>query len=170
MTETVAIVIFGAAVRRDGQPSVTLRKRVEAALAFGAARPDAIFVPTGAVGRFGPSEAAVMARMLRQAGVEERRILREETGTDTLSSARACARLLRERGFRGRTFAATSAYHLPRCVALLRLGGLDAHRCPPPRVPAARSFRKRWYWRLREMLALPYDLGLAVLLRAARRF
>ena len=36
---------------------------------------------------------------LRQAGVEERRILREETGTDTLSSARACARLLRERGF-----------------------------------------------------------------------
>jgi uncharacterized SAM-binding protein YcdF (DUF218 family) len=170
MADEIAIVIFGAAVRPDGRPSVTLRKRVEAAALFGAAHPGALFVPTGAVGRHGPSEASVMADLLRRAGVPGDRIVLEEAGTDTLSSARACVLLLRRRGFQGRVFAASSDYHLPRCVALLRIGGLDAHRCPPPRVPAARSFGKRWYWRLREALALPYDIALGLLLRGAGRF
>jgi hypothetical protein len=29
---------------------------------------------------------------------------------------------------------------------------------PPPRVPAARRFRRRWFWRLREVPALPWDV------------
>ena len=164
-----AIVIFGAAVRPDGSPSNTLRRRVEAAAAYGLGQPNVVFVPTGARGRFGPPEADVMAKLLRDLGVSPDRILPEPTGRDTLGSVRAVSRLLRERGHTGPVYAATSAYHLPRCVLLLRLIGLHARACPPPDSPAATSFWRRWYWRLRELPALPFDTALLLALRVVGR-
>ncbi len=163
------IVIFGAAVKRGGVPSAALEQRVRAALGCAARNPGAWFLPTGGVGRHRPSEAAVMARLLRQAGVEPARIVPEENATDTLSSARACARLLRARGHRGRVLVATSTYHLPRCLALLRLAGFDARGCRPFAGPASHRFSVRWFWRLREAVALPYDLAIGVWLRALGR-
>ena len=155
---TPAIIIFGAAVRPDGRASGTLRRRVEAAARFGATLPGALYLPTGAKGRFGEAESAVMAALLRDLGVPEDRILQEPTGTDTLSSALACTRLLREMHHAGPVFVASSGYHLPRCLALLRLAGLPARAVPPPRASA--GWRQRWYWRLREVPALPYDVAL----------
>jgi uncharacterized SAM-binding protein YcdF (DUF218 family) len=66
-------------------------------------------------------------------------------------------------------YACTSAYHLPRCLLLLRLAGIKARACPPPPVPAATSKWLRWYWRLRETPALPYDALLMLVLRLTRR-
>jgi uncharacterized SAM-binding protein YcdF (DUF218 family) len=142
------IVIFGAAVLPGGQPSPTLRARVEAAFRCGglAAR----YVPTGAVGKHGPSEARVMARLLMSFGVPRGQIVLEETGVNTRSSARACAALLA--GQTGPVWIATSGYHLPRCLMLMRMAGVVATACPPP--PAQ---DRRWYWRLRECVALPVD-------------
>jgi uncharacterized SAM-binding protein YcdF (DUF218 family) len=167
--DPAAIIIFGAAVRPSGLPSGALRRRVEAALAFGEALPGTLYVPTGARGRFGEAESAVMAALLVTRGVPRARILEEPTGTDTLSSAIACARLLRARGHRGPVLAASSAYHLPRCLLLLRLAGLKARAVPPPRAPAAAGWRQRWWWRLREVPALPYDALLMLWHRARRR-
>lgn len=154
MSGRAAIVIFGAAVRADGGPSLTLRRRVMAAAAFGATlSPPPLYVPTGGQGRHGPPEAEVMARLLQDLGVPAEDIRQERSGTDTLSSARACAVLLRDHA--GPVHAASSGYHLPRCVMLLRLHGLPARAAPPPE--AAHSLVERWRWRLREGLALPYD-------------
>jgi uncharacterized SAM-binding protein YcdF (DUF218 family) len=171
MTPTsAAIVIFGAAVRPDGSPSNALRRRVEAAVAFGQRLDAPLFVPTGAAGRHGPPEAAVMADLLRRLGVPDARIVCEQTGKGTLSLVRAVARLLEARGHLGPVYAASNAYHLPRCVALLWLAGLPARACPPPAGPASRRWCKRWYWRLREVPALPFDAALAVGLRLIGRF
>ncbi len=179
----VIIVIFGAAVLRSGQPSETLRSRVAAAMACGARWRVPLYLPTGAVGRFGGSEASVMASLLRETGVPSEHIALEETGTDTLSSVRAVVRLLRcqtpapilsrtaGQGGVGAKLppihVATSGYHLPRCLLLLRLAGITAHACPPP--PAAQTFRQRWRWRLREVPAIPYDAALILALRLLRR-
>ncbi len=60
---------------------------------------------------------------------------------------------------------ASSGYHLPRCVMLLRMAGMRAAACPPP---PRRAWV--WYWRLRECAALPYDaivMGLRRLNRSA---
>jgi vancomycin permeability regulator SanA len=169
MTTRPVLVIFGAAVQPNGQPSTTLRRRVEAAFAFGASR-NALYMPTGGVGKYGPAEASVMADVLRGFGVMDSAIVPEVTGTDTLSSVRAVRRLLRASGLLGATiYAVSSAYHLPRCVALLRLAGIAAMPCPPPKFPAAQSLRKRWFWRLREGLALPYDCALVLGLRLGGR-
>jgi uncharacterized SAM-binding protein YcdF (DUF218 family) len=160
------IVIFGAAIRRDGKPSQTLRHRVGAAARFGKQFNRPLFIPTGGKGRFGDAEATVMARLLVEAGFPETAILTEETGTDTLSSVRAVARFVRGQS---PIYACSSAYHLPRCLILLRLAGIAARPCPPPRVPAATSRWLRWYWRLRETPALPYDALLLLWLRATGR-
>ncbi|MCW3476988.1 YdcF family protein [Limobrevibacterium gyesilva] len=162
--ETV-IVIFGAAVRADGTPSTALRRRVLAAQAFGRYQRTPLYVATGGVGRHGPSEALVMARLLRELGVPDEQIVLDETATDTVSSVRAVTRLLRERGYRGPVYAATSAYHMPRCVVLLLLARLDAWAGPAASGPAARGLVKRWYWRLREAAALPADALLMLWLR-----
>ena len=165
----MTILIFGAAVRPDGKPSTTLRRRVEAALAAAQDYPEARFIPTGAVGRHAPSEASVMAALLMKSGVRSERILLEETGFDTLSSVRALARLLRECHAQGRVMVATSPYHQPRCLTLLCLFGIAARPCPFPPRPSSASWARRWYWRLREVPALPYDAALALWSRLTGR-
>lgn len=162
------IVIFGAAVLADGTPSATLRHRVAAAVALGRRLAAPLFVPTGARGRWGEAEARVMARLLIEAGFAAERIVREETGTDTVSSVLAVRRLLRGMAA-APVYACSSAYHLPRCRLLLRLAGVPARACPPPAVPASRRLARRWFWRLREVPALPWDAATVLWLRAAGR-
>jgi uncharacterized SAM-binding protein YcdF (DUF218 family) len=110
-----------------------------------------------------------MAGLLAGFRIGPERIVLEETGTDTLSSVRAVRRLLRGQPRIGRIYAATSAYHLPRCVMLLRLAGVHARPCPPPAFSAALRLRTRWYWRLRECAALPWDAALILALRLTGR-
>ncbi len=165
----MTILIFGAAVHPDGKPSGALRRRVESALAHAQNHPGAVFMPTGGIGRHGPSEASVMAALLRESGVPGNRVLLEETATDTLSSVRAVCRLMREHGLNGPVMVATSAYHMPRCLTLLCLAGMAARPCPPFPTHTAAVFWKRWYWRLREIPALPYDASLILWLRLIRR-
>jgi len=163
------IVIFGAAVRRDGTPSPTLRNRVEAAARLGERFACPLFIPTGGKGRYGAAEAVVMAQLLNQAGFPDSAIMTEETGTDTLSSVLAVRRLVAAIHPAGRIYAATSFYHLPRCLLLLRLAGVRARACQPPPVPASTNRWLRWYWRLRETPALPYDAAIMLLRRATGR-
>jgi uncharacterized SAM-binding protein YcdF (DUF218 family) len=160
------IIIFGAAVRSDGKASQTLRYRVHAAARFGKRFARPLFIPTGGKGRYGEAEATVMARLLTEAGFPDHAVMKEPTGTDTLSSVRAVARLI---AGRSPVYACTSAYHLPRCLVLLRLAGISARACPPPAVPAATGRWQRWYWRLRETPALPYDALLMLWLRVTGR-
>ncbi len=143
-------------MRPDGTPSRALRQRTEAAFACGGV--SAEYLVTGAAGRYGPPEAQIMAELLESYGVPAAQITREETGTDTLSSARVCARLLVGRP--GPVKVATSGYHMPRCRMLLWRCGVATRACPPP--PASRRWRTRWYWRAREVLAIPVDLVLGL--------
>ncbi|MEP7129574.1 MAG: YdcF family protein [Sphingomicrobium sp.] len=120
------IIVFGAAVRANGKPSLVLRRRINRAAAWARAHPDAMIMPTGGTGEHGPAEAAVMKQALVQAGIATRRIVPECEGRDTLESIRLCDRLLRERGDCARVVVRTSRYHQPRCALLFRLLGWTA--------------------------------------------
>lgn len=157
------VIIFGAAVRPDGEPSGAMRLRVAAALETGRRLLDPIYMPTGGQGQFGRPEAEVMADALVEAGVSRESIVVEPTAVNTLGSALACAALLR--GSDRPAYVATSAYHMPRCVILLRLAGVQARPGRMLGVPASQRWSKRWFWRLREVPAVPVD---AVLLLSAR--
>ncbi len=150
------IVIFGAALRRDGSPSGAMRDRVGAAVRFSRrVLPAPIFIVTGGRRRNGPAEAEVMADLLMARGVQPSQIRLEPLSRNTLRSAIAVGRMLR--GELGPVYAATSGYHMIRCVLLLGLTGLDAHRSPPALGPAASNPARRWWWRVRELPAIPVD-------------
>jgi uncharacterized SAM-binding protein YcdF (DUF218 family) len=162
------IVIFGAAVREDGTPSGALRDRVGAAVRFGRrVLPQPIYVVTGGQGRHGRHEAEVMADLLLERGVNPDYIVLEKTGRNTLRSAIAVARILK--GAKGPVYAATSAYHMPRAVLLLGITGLDAHRSPPSIGPASSRIMKRWWWRMREIPAVPIDSAVLLWLRIRKK-
>ena len=158
-------IIFGARVRR-GQPSPTLRQRIEGALAYAGERPDTVFLPTGGVGESGEAEAEVVAKVLREAGIARDRILVESRGRDTLESVRFCDAILRERGDCRAVICCTSSYHQPRCALLLRLAG---HRVIVPPVPSdwGRLKTRAYAFQLaREAVATPYDAMLLLARRA----
>jgi uncharacterized SAM-binding protein YcdF (DUF218 family) len=110
-----------------------------------------------------------MRELLQARAIPAASILLEETGTDTLSSVRAVATMLRLRGIGAPVFAASSLYHLPRCLLLLRLMGVPARPAIPPVVSAGTQWWRRCYWWLREVPALPYDCMLALLSRLRRK-
>jgi vancomycin permeability regulator SanA len=160
------IIIFGAAMRPDGSPSPALARRVAAAARFGAGIADAVFIPTGGQGRFGPPEWQAMAALLAGHGVAADRVRPEPSATDTLDSVLACRAMLA--GHTGVVWAASSRFHLPRCLVLLWLAGLRA-RPVPIEGSTERRWWKRWYWRLREVPATGWDVLLMVWWRVRGR-
>jgi vancomycin permeability regulator SanA len=158
-------VIMGAAVWSGGRASIAMRRRVEVAIANARGLCNTLFLPTGGVGKYTPSEARVMAGLLRQAGIAEESILLDEASHDTLSSVRNCARILHTLPGIGNVVICSDAYHLPRCRWLFYLYGI------PTRAGQVASgyFRRRplcWtYYCLREIAALPLDTVLVLMSR-----
>jgi len=161
------IIVFGAAVRPNGKPSLALRRRIDGAASWAREYPSAMIMPTGGAGTHGPAEAAVMKRALVDAGIPARRIVPECEARDTLESIRLCDRLLRKRGDCDRIVVCTSRYHQPRCVLLFRLLGYSVVSA---KMTTGRGYLRRLtYSRMlaREVLALPFD---AILLLARLPF
>lgn len=163
------IIVFGAAVRANGRPSLALRRRIDRAAALAAEHPRAMIMPTGGTGEHGPAEANVMKRVLVDAGISARRIIVEPCGRDTLESILLCDRLLKQRGDCGRVIVCTSRYHQPRCALLFRLLGWKV--MSPRMASGTGRLRRRTYGRMiaREALALPYDAMLLLMRRPFSR-
>ena len=78
-------------------------------------------------------EAARMARLAAELGVEPGQLLLESRSRNTRENAVHTARLLEERGLK-RVLLVTSARHMPRAAAVFRKAGVDL-------VPAPTDFR-----------------------------
>ncbi|MFC3069540.1 YdcF family protein [Phenylobacterium soli] len=156
-----AIVIFGAAVLRDGRPSPSLARRIGYGHAASEALPDAPILCSGGIGRHGPSEAAVMAERLAGLGVDPGRLVLDEASLDTLQSVVATARFVRARSLAG-CVVCSDRYHLPRIRLMLGALGVATQVGP---VAPGRGGAPLAHWtrmRLRESVAIPYDLGIVL--------
>lgn len=150
------IVVLGAAVRADGEPSQALRRRVQHALELARERPETVLVFTGGLGIYAPPEAEVMARLARAAGIGAERTHLEDRATNTGESARLTARLLRELARdAGAEFdtvtLVTDAYHQRRSRFAFRRMGVRAGSSSPH--GSKRPTSGRW---LREWLGLAW--------------
>lgn len=162
------VLVFGAAVRRNGRPSAALRQRINVAASWAAAHPRSVIIPTGAAGESGPAEARVVKDALVEAGVSPRRIIMELRAQDTLESVKFCHEMIERRGDCDRIVCCTSRYHQPRCALLLKMLGYCVIM---PRVPITKG-RMSWVGlaRLftREFVAVPYDALLLIAGRALK--
>ena len=156
-------VVFGAAVRAGGEPSGTLRRRVDGAFAIGgiAAR----YFVTGGLGEHAPTEAEVMAQLLEAHGVPQQQVVVDTDANDTFSSAQNCAHLIRSHKGCTQVVVCSSRYHMPRCRMLLRRMGVSAVNGSMPTDYPHVSCLKLIYFYLREFAAYPYDLILTFLIQ-----
>jgi uncharacterized SAM-binding protein YcdF (DUF218 family) len=152
-------IIFGAKVV-DGQPSPALRRRVEGAFAQGGTRSHTRYLVTGGGGP--PGEADVMARLLIERGVPDHVIVRERDSTDTLDSARACARLLAGNSDARNVIVCSSRYHIPRCRLLLWQLGIRTQAGDMPSDLEHLGLAEWLFYVVREAVAIPYDAALAL--------
>ncbi|MCX2560369.1 YdcF family protein [Acetobacter farinalis] len=164
------IIIFGAALRADGSPSPALQHRVQAAVQFGAHQTNPLYLVTGGVPRAGHTEAAVMHRLLTDAGVAPEKILVEPAATDTFDSILYCTKILQEQSLEECTLAlATSTYHMPRCLLLMRLAGWRVRAVPFPFPLMGRESLFRTLVRIgHEILASAWDAFLVLRWRIVR--
>ena len=146
-------VVLGTQVLPGGQPSRTLDARVRhAARLYASGRIDRLVV-TGGVGKHPPSEAEVMARILREEGVPDGDVLLEGEAESTWDSARLVAAMAAGEGV-SEVLVVTDPLHCVRTAAAFRRAGLIAWAEP---VYSSPMWRDPWLRRgqfLRESGAL----------------
>ncbi|HET7271194.1 MAG TPA: YdcF family protein [Rubrobacter sp.] len=133
-------VVLGAQVLHGGRPSRTLEARTRHAGELYARDGADLLIPTGGEGEHPPSEAEIMSRILRQMGVPEAAILREDTAKSTWESALRLAEIARNRGV-GEVLVVTDPLHCVRTVASFGRAGLLASAEP---VYSSPMWRKKW--------------------------
>ncbi|MEW6638241.1 MAG: YdcF family protein [Actinomycetota bacterium] len=132
--------ILGAQVLPGGRASKTLRARVRHAARLYAEGRVSLLVPTGGLGEYPPSEAEIMARILREEGVPGEAVLQEDKALNTWDSARYVTRMMRERGVR-EVLVVTDPLHCVRTVAAFEAAGLKARAQP---VYSSPMWRNPW--------------------------
>ena len=158
MSAPPLIVIFGAAIRPDGEPSDALVRRIGYGLEAAHEHPDAPILCSGGVVRPGPSEASIMAERLMRKGVDPGRLILDEASLDTLQNAAAAAAEA-ARGGHPYVIVCSEGYHLPRIRLLLRLHGVESRPGPFRRGPAGAPVHGWVGMSLREGLAIPHNLA-----------
>jgi uncharacterized SAM-binding protein YcdF (DUF218 family) len=148
-------VVLGTQVLSDGRPSRTLEARVRHAARLYKEGKVGLLVPTGGLGDHPPSEAEVMARILREEGVPEDAVLLEDRALNTWDSARLVAGMADKLGVRS-VVVVTDPLHCARAVAAFRKAGLMAWAEP---VYSSPMWRGKWLRRgqlIREIGALAW--------------
>lgn len=143
-----AILVLGASVWKNGQPSPILEERLRAALELYRAGKAPKILVSGDHGQEDYDEVAVMARYLQERGVPPSDIFLDHAGFRTLDS------MYRAREVFGldNVLVVSNPFHVPRAVFLgqragLQVDGVGANYGVPY------SHKTRWRNQVREILA-----------------
>jgi uncharacterized SAM-binding protein YcdF (DUF218 family) len=152
---TRVAVVLGTQVLPGGRPSRTLEARVLRAARLYAEGEACLLIPTGGIGEYPPSEAEVMARILREEGVPEDAVLLEDRALNTRDSALLVGAMADKLGVES-VVVVTDPLHCVRTVAAFERVGLRAWAEP---VYTSPMWRGKWLRRgqlAREMVALAW--------------
>lgn len=120
----VTVVVLGAQVRKNA-PSLMLRQRLDAAVDFLVAHPDAPCVVSGGQGADEMfSEASVMRDYLINKGIDAARIYVEDASTSTMENLRLSRTVIEKNGLPQNVVIATQEFHQYRAACYARRAGL----------------------------------------------
>lgn len=131
--DTQVVVVLGCQVRPDGQPSTTLRGRLDAALEYLNENPETICIVTGGQGTDEViSEAECMSNYLIENGISEDRIIKEDMSSSTKENFMYTREILEERYGEDipAVAAVTSNYHCFRSEIAAKKQGIKAYSIP----------------------------------------
>lgn len=165
--EADAIVVLGAAVRKTGEPSPALRRRVLHAVNLMREGRSRAMLVTGGLGKYIPTEAEVMREIALTEGIPAERIFMEREATSTFESVLFCTRIMRQHGWSS-AIVVSDPYHLFRTMVTFRAFGIRATGSAAEGGKQSNRLWKWGYYYLREAVALPWYL-LLVLVEKIRR-
>ena len=124
------LLVLGARVNPDGQPSAALAARLDTAYDFMQEHPDITAILCGGQGSNEPCpEAEAMHDYMVAKGMDSARLLLEDASSNTIQNIENARALI---GDGHKTAVVTSDYHLARARVLMERGGLDACGIPAP--------------------------------------
>ncbi len=130
-TDYEALIVLGAQVKPDGEPSLQLQWRLEKA-AEAYRQKKVPVVVCGGQGKNEPApEAEVMRDVLISLGVDADMLLTDTTSVSTHSNISNAMALLADRNVT-KVLIVTSDYHLPRALAIAEDDGLTAYGVGAP--------------------------------------
>ncbi|MBN1776748.1 MAG: YdcF family protein [Clostridiales bacterium] len=126
-----AIIVLGAQVQTDGEPSVQLDWRLDKAVEMYNASPCPVVV-CGAQGKDEPRpEAEVMRDLLIGRGMPAGMIYTDPVSTDTYQNIRNAKAIIEQLGL-NRPLIITSDYHLPRAMDIAKAEGFEPQGAASP--------------------------------------
>ena len=146
------ILVLGAQVKGQ-EPSVSLRKRLEAAYEYGIEHPDVTYVLCGGQGSGEDiSEAACMQRYLLEKGIPKEKLLMEDTSTSTWENLVFADRLYHLK--QAKTGIVSNNFHIYRALRLAK----KLEYTQVSGIPAGFYRRMQLHFIVREMFALVKEL------------
>ncbi|WP_332649474.1 YdcF family protein [Lysinibacillus sp. 54212] len=148
-------ILLGAKVKENGEPSLSLRYRLEAAREYLEQHPDVKIIVSGGQGAEEPmSEAEFMFSYLVEAGIAEDRIIREAKSTSTYENILYSKKLLPSEV--SKVTIISSDFHLARAQYLARELELETDVV---QAETPKSVRAKLQIRERAALVKAYILG-----------
>lgn len=124
--EDCTVVVLGCQVSANGEPTVMLRDRIDAAYDYLSAHPESRCVASGGQNNNEPiSEAACIRNTLAARGIHPDRIYLEDRSRSTEENLMFSAELIRKEGLPTRVAIASDNFHQLRAAVWARRGGLD---------------------------------------------
>ena len=125
--EDCTVVVLGCQVSANGEPTVMLRDRIDAAYDYLTAHPESRCVASGGQNDNEPiSEAACIRNTLAARGIDPDRILLEDRSRSTEENLRFTAEIIRQQGLNPRVAIASDNFHQLRASVWARRCGLEA--------------------------------------------
>ena len=124
--EDCTVVVLGCQVSANGEPTVMLRDRIDAAYDYLTAHPESRCVASGGQNDNEPiSEASCIRNTLVARGIHPDRIYLEDRSRSTEENLTFSAELIRKEGLPTRVAIASDNFHQLRAAVWARRGGLD---------------------------------------------
>lgn len=154
------IIILGAGVRPNGEPSPMLQERIDKGIeAYHILQVSPVLMSGDSLGRY-YQETRVMTQKAREAGLPEEDILEDRYGLSTYDSIWRLKEI-----FAGKkVLIITQSYHLIRSIYLAQSLGIEAYGLDAQKV----RYSGQFYRDIREVLARVKDFGLGFLRPPAR--
>ncbi len=126
--EDATVVVLGCQVRASGNPSKTLRQRLDCAYEYLLENKDAVCIVSGGKGPDEPvAEAEAMYDYLVEKGIAPERIYKEANSHNTNENMEYTAKIIEEEGFSRNIVAITNSFHQYRAARYAAHHGLTAY-------------------------------------------
>jgi uncharacterized SAM-binding protein YcdF (DUF218 family) len=155
------IIILGAAVWSGERAGPSLAARAQHAITLYHAGYASHLILSGGLGKYPPSEAEMMRRILTAAGVPEAALVLEDGSHSTEENLANSKRIMNDRGWHN-ALIVSDPFHLYRAELIAQDLGLEAYGSPAPNSPNSIIPVQRLYYTWREAGAIVWYYGIRI--------